>query len=99
MTRFYVIVATLLVAAGILGCCAGYAYPSEDLSVRWSNAVCESHDGLDEWEEIEVDGEDAGTATAYCADGSAWVQEYNPDDEDSPWESPVEVRSRQEGEP
>lgn len=96
--RKLVVVLAAIAAVVVLGCCG--AEPSEELQVRWANAACAEHEGVESTDTIELEGhEEVISTSALCQDGSNWIQEYNGADADNEFESPEEVRERQRGEP
>jgi len=81
-------VAFFISAVGAESCGGG---PSGDLEVRWANAACAGHGGIEkltEYDEVEA------PANVICRDGAAFSQRYNGEDSANEWETPFEMRNR-----
>lgn len=87
----------IVVAVIVLGC---GVEPSEELQVRWASAACAEHGGVDETKMIAIESEaEVDTTSVICRDGSTWIQKYNGPDAENEFETPLEVRARERGEP
>lgn len=83
-------IAFFVAAVGTNGCGEG---PSGDLELRWANAACESHEGIETLNHYDGEGT---PPSVICRDGAGFSQRYNGEDAEHEWESPIEVRERSE---